>query len=101
MRFMNDSFDRATLNIRETEPDFVSFRLWLHPGFRCLSVDKVVLKLLCSDLGVSTGELNHEVGHRSSVCRIALVKAWRVSGGNLLYHDCLKALFAAQVGLRS
>jgi hypothetical protein len=58
MRFTNDSFDRSALSVRETEPDFVSFRLWLHPGHRYLSVDKVVLKLLCSDCGVSTGELD-------------------------------------------
>ena len=76
MRFTDDSLNRVTWDIRETEPDFVPFRLWLYPGFRYLSVDKVVLKLLCSDLGVSAGELNQEVGHRSSICRVALVKGW-------------------------
>ena len=78
MRVTNDSGDRATLNIRETEPDFVSFRLWLHPGRRYLSIEEVALKLLRSDFDVSTGELNQEVSHRGSIFRVALVKAWRV-----------------------
>lgn len=76
MRFTNDLFNRATLNIRETEPDFASLRLWLHPAFRYLSVDKVALKLLCAVLCVPTSELDYEVSHRGLICRLALVKAW-------------------------
>ena len=61
MRFTNDPVDHATLNIRETEPDFVFFRLWLHPGHRYLSVDEVVLELFGAIFWVRADKLDGQV----------------------------------------
>jgi len=76
MRFTDGSLNRVTWDIRETEPDFASLGLWLHPSFHYLPFDEVALELLCAILGVPTGELDYEACHRGSICRAALVKGW-------------------------